>query len=237
MGGGADCCAASGCAVASQPVADSLVLFVLPGWAILGGLAIVILMDLLSRALARLARRAGPSKAPGLLITATSYGVGVLVLVGFLASQFDTIRAVRTPAGHGEAFGRLWRPRTGRNTRSCRLSFRRPTTAQIAAYARSDEQRLVGVHLQRDLPTIWPQIDPPSKRRQYLRQHERVVLLLKGASTGACEWRPRRSAEIYVSRCLPSPLRDMPYQVEFAEAIGQEWTFAVLTYHPDKSDP
>ncbi|HWH99219.1 MAG TPA: hypothetical protein VNT27_02725, partial [Propionibacteriaceae bacterium] len=108
---------------------------------------------------------------------------------------------------------------------------------EIAAYARSDEHRLVGVHLQRDLPVIWPQMDPPSKRKQYLRQHERVVLLLKAASTGACQWSPRRSAATYVSRCLPSPLREMPYRVESAEAVGQEWTFAVLTYHPDKSDP
>ncbi len=214
------------------------ILFVLPGWAILGGLAIVILMDLLSRALARLARRTGPSRAPGLLITATSYGVGVLVLVGFLASQLDTIRAVRTPAGHGEDIRPALAAANRAEYAQLPIVLSPPNNAlEIAAYARSEEQRLVGVHLQRDLPTIWPQIDPPSKRKQYLRQHERVVLLLKGASTGACEWRPRRSAEIYVSRCLPSPLRDMPYQVEFAEAVGQEWTFAVLTYHPDKSDP
>ena len=214
------------------------ILFVLPGWAILGGLAIVILMDLLSRALARLARRTGPSRAPGLLITATSYGVGVLVLVGFLASQLDTIRAVRTPAGHGEDIRPALAAANRAEYAQLPIVLSPPNNAlEIAAYARSEEQRLVGVHLQRDLPTIWPQIDPPSKRKQYLRQHERVVLLLKGASTGACEWRPRRSAEIYVSRCLPSPLRDMPYQVEFAEAVGQEWTFAVLTYHPDESDP
>jgi uncharacterized membrane protein len=80
------------------------IMFVLPGWAILGGLGIVILMDLVGRALARLATRTGPNGATlrGLLITAATYGVGVLAVAAVVISQVDTLKDVRTPGGHGE---------------------------------------------------------------------------------------------------------------------------------------
>jgi hypothetical protein len=85
------------------------------------------------------------------------------------------------------------------------------------------------VHIQRDQPTIWSSVDPPARRKQYLRQHERVVVLLKGTRTEECRWSPQRSPATYVSRCLPNPLQDMEYR---AEPGGHEWTFAVLAYRP-----
>jgi hypothetical protein len=160
-------------------------------------------------------------------------------VVGFLASQLGTLRDFRTPAGHGEDIRPALAAANRTEYAGLPIVVTPPNNApEIAAYARSVEQRLAGVHLQRDLPSIWPQVDPPSKRKQYLRQHARVVLLLKAPSKGECAWSPRRSPETYVSRCLPAPLREMPYQVESAEAAGREWTFAVLAYHPPvKSDP
>ena len=211
------------------------IMFVLPGWAILGGLSIVILMDLVGRALARLAGRTGPIDAPlrGLLITAATYGVGILAVAAVVTSQVDTLQGVRTPAGHGEDI----RPAlaAANRTEYARLPIvvSPPNNAlEIAAYARAEEHRLSGAHVQRDQLSIWPKVDPPSRRRHDLRQHVRVVLLLKATRTGDCRWSPRRPPATYVSRCLPRPFQEKAYQVESAEAGGREWTFAVLTYHP-----
>jgi uncharacterized membrane protein len=38
----------------------------------------------------------------GSLVTAASYGVGVLAVAGFVASQVDTLAAIRSLGGHGE---------------------------------------------------------------------------------------------------------------------------------------
>ena len=211
------------------------IMFVLPGWAILGGLSIAILMDLAGRALARLGDRTGPEGAPlrGLLITAATYGVGVLAVAGVVAGQVDTLRGIRTPGGHGEDIRPALAAANRKEYARLPIVVSPPNNSlEIAAYARAEEHRLAGVHIQRDEPSIWPRVDPPTRRKHYLRQHVRVVLLLKAARTGDCRWSPRRPPAAYVSRCLPKTLRERAYQVESAEAGGREWTFAVLTYYP-----
>ena len=216
------------------------ILFVLPAWAILGGVVLVAGLDLARRGLANLAGRAGSGEPPlrGSLVTAVTYGVGVLVLVGIAASQVDAIRAVRTPAGHGE------------DIRPALTAALRPEYAQlpivvsppknsleIAAYARGEEGRLAGVHVQRDQTSIWPTLDPYGVRKDQLKQHERVVLLLKAARTGDCRWSQQRSALAKISRCLPKPFQDRGYQVELAEADGRGWTFVVMTRPPKACAP
>jgi hypothetical protein len=199
-------------------------MFVLPGWAILGGLSVVILMDLVRRGLARV---------PSPLLATASYGVGVLAVAGVVVSQVATLQGVRTPWGHGEDI----RPALAAAQREEQAGLPivvspHINSLEIAAYARADEPRLAGVHVQRDQPTIWASVDPVARRKHDLRQHMRVVLLLKASRTEECRWSPRNSSATYVSRCLPQPFQEGGYQVESAEAVGREWTFAVLTATP-----
>jgi hypothetical protein len=188
-------------------------------------------MDLVGRALARPAGRTGSTGAPvpGPIVRAVGYSVGVLVVAGFVASQLDILQGVRTPAGHGEDI----RPALAAAQRSeyagLPIVVSSPNNAvAIAAYARAEEHRLVGVQVQRDQPSIWPRVDPPASRNQELRQYERVVLLLKGSRHGACRWSARRSPTAHVNRCLPKHLQRRGYQVESAEGAGRKWIFAVL---------
>ena len=104
-------------------------LFVLPGWAILGSLGIMILMDAVGRALAHPGGRWGTG-APlrGSVVTAATYGVGVMVIVGLAASQVDSLREIRALGGHGEDIRRLWPWPVGPKARSCRSSCHRPKT-------------------------------------------------------------------------------------------------------------
>ena len=104
-------------------------MFVLPGWAILGGLGIMILMDAVGRALARLGGRWGTG-APlrGSVVTAATYGIGVLVIAGVVVSQVDSLRESVLRAGTARTSGRLWRWPVGPKTRGCRLSCHRPKT-------------------------------------------------------------------------------------------------------------
>jgi hypothetical protein len=211
------------------------VLFVLPGWIILGGLGIGIVMDLVARAMARPGGWTGSTGAPlpGPLVRAAGYSVGVLVVAGLVASQLDTLQAIRTPAGHGEDI----RPALAAANRSeyagLPIVVSSPNNSlAIAAYARADEYRLAGVQVQRDQPSIWPRVDPPASRNQELRQYERVVLLLKGSRNGPCRWSARRSPTTHVTRCLPKHLERLGYQVESAEGGGRKWIFAVLDGHP-----
>jgi hypothetical protein len=212
------------------------IVFVLPGWAILGGLCIVILMDLMGRALARLAGGTGSNgESRGLLITAATYSVGVLAVAGVVASQVDTLKGIRTPGGHGEDIRPALAAASRKEYAQLPIVFSPPRNAlEIAPYARAEEHRLSGVHLRRDQPSIWPVVDPPARRKHHLRQHDRVVLLLKAARTGDCRSSALHASATHVSRCLPEPFQERAYQVESAEAVGREWTFAVLTYQtPD----
>ena len=212
------------------------IVFALPGWAILGGLGIVILMDRVGRALARVAVPTGSNgQSRGLLITAATYGVGALAVAAVVASQVDTLQGMRTPGGHGEDIRPALAAANREEFAQLPIVVSPPRNAvEIAPYARAQEHRLAGVHLQRDQPSIWPVLDPPAKRKHQLRQHERVVLLLKGARSGACRWSALRASTTRVGRCLPEPLQEMAYQVELAEAVGSEWTFAVLSHRtPD----
>ena len=207
------------------------VLFVLPGWVILGALGIWILLDLVGRALARLADRTGSNGGPlrRLLVGAATYSVGVLIVAGFVASQLDTLRSIRTAAGHGEDIRpALAAANRGEHVGLPIVVWTPNNSLAIAAYARADEHRLAGARVQRDQPSIWPTVEPLTSRNQELRQPERVVLLLKGSRSGACRWSPRRSPAAHVNRCLPKHLRGSGYQVESVEGGGRSWIFAVL---------
>lgn len=202
-------------------------LFVLPGWAILGGLGIMILMDAVGRALAHLGGRWGAG-APlrGSVATAATYGIGVMVIVGVAASQVDSLREIRTPGGHGEDIRPALAVASRTEYAPLPIIVSPKGSLQIAAYARSQEHRLVGVHIQRDQPSIWSTVDQYPVRSHQLRQHERVGLLLKATRRGDCHWGTRPSVS-KVRRCLPRLF--LNGHVELVEGDGRGWIFVVIT--------
>ena len=206
-------------------------LFVLPGWAILGGLGIMILMDAVGRALAHLGGRWGTG-APlrGSVVTAATYGIGVMVIVGVAASQVDSLREIRALGGHGEDIRPALAVASRTEGAQLPIIVSPPKDSlQFAAYARSHEHRLVGVNIQRDQPSIWSTLDPYPVRKHQLRQHERVGLLLKATRTGDCRWGTRRPSVRKVRRCLPRPFLNRGYHVELVAAGGRGWIFVVIT--------
>lgn len=76
---------------------------------------------------------------------------------------------------------------------------------QLGAYARADEHRLAGVHIQRDQPSIWSTLDPYPVRKQQLRRHDRVVLLVKANRTADCPWSPRTVRVFRSASASPDP--------------------------------
>ena len=208
------------------------VLFVLPGWAILGGLALVLIMDRVRRGLAHLMRRTDSigSRSRGALTTAASYGVGALALAAVVGTQVDALQAIRAPGGHGEDIRPALATAAREEYAQLPIVFSFPNSAlQLGAYARAEENRLTGLRIQRDQPSIWPKAAPTSQGDRDVP--ERLVLLWRAPSTGECRWSAKLSAraEDYIRRCLPQRLRDEGYQVEWAEAAGRRWASAVLT--------
>ena len=212
------------------------VMFVLPGWAILGGLGLVIVMGLVRQGLARLAGRTHPhgGQSRGRIITAAAYGIGVLAVAGVVASQVETLRAIRTPGGHGEDIRPALASANRMEYANLPIVVSPPNNAlEVAAYAAEAEDRLTGLNVQRDQPSIWPRTDPTANG-SHLRPGQRVVLLMRAPTTGRCRWssKPAAEAAAHVTHCLPESFKGGAYQVEYAEARGRRWTFAILAYRP-----
>jgi mannosyltransferase len=193
---------------------DRYVLFVVPAWAILSGLGIVTLAELVGRAWGRRAAV-----------------VAVVLLVGVVGvTQLDALRLVRSPAGHGEDVrpALLALRRDGRRQLPIVVSAR-TSPLEFLAYDADAANRVVGVHVQRHLPSIWPSEDKLRDQKRYLRGHPRVVLLIRADLKGQCRWQAPGSPGEYVRRCMPKVLRDMGYQVVSAEKGGPRWVSALLT--------
>jgi glycine/D-amino acid oxidase-like deaminating enzyme len=109
------------------------------------------------------------------------------------------------------------------------------SSLEIAAYHRADESRLIGQHVPRDGPSIWP-VEHADAQQQTVR-HPRLVLLLRAPTPARCRARWPGAASEYVQHCLPRWLRQQDYQVETAHDAGYRWTFAVLTQPAQPSSP
>ena len=199
-------------------VIDRYLLYVVPAWAILGGLGIVTVAELVSRVDSRVPRTVSAPLTAALV-------AGLLVL-----AQVDTLRMVRTPSGHGEDV----RPalaathRTGRAHLPIVVSTPR-WAVELVPYDSDAAGRLVGVRVQRHLPSIWPSAARRDAREQILRKQSTVLLLMRAPLTGRCRWAAKGSAADHVRRCMPEDLRALEYQVVAAEKDGRRWTSAVLT--------
>ena len=215
-------------------LAGRYLLFVLPGWAILGGVALVTLLELVRRALTARPGRTdrNGSPRPGPLVATATYGMAALLLAAVVAGQLDALREVRSSAGHGEDIRPALAAADRAEYADLPIVVAPPNNSlEVAAYARQQEHRLVGVHVQRNQRSIWSPVDSYPDRKEYLRRHDRVVVLAKVSPTGDCRWRPETAARASIDRCLPRPFRYRTHRVEAAGFSGG-WIFAVLTRHP-----
>jgi mannosyltransferase len=193
---------------------DRYVLFVVPAWAILGGLGIVTLAELVGKVRDR-----------------RSAVVAVALVLGVLGvAQLEALRSVRSPAGHGEDVrpALLWVREDGRQQLPIVMS-NRTSPLEVVAYAPDAADRVAGVHMQRHRASIWPTPDRLRDQERFLRGNPRVVLLMRTHLKGHCRWQAPGPATAFVHRCMPSVLRDNGFHVASADRTGGRWVSALLT--------
>lgn len=205
--------------VLSRPnlIMGRYLVFIVPGWAILTGLGVVTIVELVLRVSGRRA-----------VVRAIAGGLAVVVVLGtMIASQVGTLTAVRTLGAHSEdirpVIAAADRPEYATLPIFMTSVF---SSLELAAYHRADEARLVGQRLPRDQASIWPV--PDAQEERLVGEHRRVVLLLRDPSPARCKQRSPGPTDYYVWRCMPRWLRTLGYKVEIAEEVGYRWTFAVL---------
>jgi hypothetical protein len=190
-------------------------MFVVPAWAVLGGLGVATVFELLTR-LARFRTVAG-------LLTVALLGAAVW-------TQIPALVQVRWPGGHGEDI----RPALAAANSSQYLHlpmyvFGRYGAVEIGAYDRRYERRMIGMLEQRTLRSIWPAADPVAVRSQQLRLAPELVLLMRTSSAKAnCTDVTMERTSKDVVRCMPAPLRSRHYRVLSFRREGRNWTFALL---------
>jgi hypothetical protein len=186
--------------------------FVLPGWALLGGLGVVVLGRLVFVLVKRV---------PVAVLVA-----GVLVVaLGF--TQWPSLTAVRSPRGHGENVRPALAFVEAHPKLPVLISGRIPGSL-LAAYRPDLATRLLGARPQYDGVTIWPDISSTADRRKALKGHDEVVVLVRNTLNGSCRRASRERAAAFVERCMPEPLARLDYRVVSAEGAGEAYAAAVV---------
>jgi hypothetical protein len=230
------------------------------------------------------------------LVASGAGGLAAILLLGWLGvTQVETLRKVRDPAGHSEDIRASLAAALGPEYAHLPIVISSLySSLEIAAYHPGAEKRLVGQHIPRQGPSIWPAANPAPKPptlaadafavppalshplaatsvglhpasgskasaaggaagsrtpatagavsstpapaspadaaiARELGAHRRVILLLRTPSPASCRDRFPGRIDLYVSHCLPKPLKDMDYKVDVYQKGGYRWTFAVLT--------
>lgn len=204
------------------------VLFVVPAWAILGGLGLVTVMDLVRAAIMRAPSRSGPA-----LATVTATAVAVTLLVGTAAGQWWTLSVIRTAGGHGEDV----RPAlaTARRSEYANLPIvvsSQLGASELSAYDRSMEHRLAGLKPQRTEPSIWATVLPYASRKRFLSRQTRIILLERSRGVDHCEQTLAITPAAQIERCMPPLLQTLHYRVVGMEPSGRGWSFSILERDP-----
>lgn len=192
-------------------------LFVVPAWALLAGLGVAALGDLVR-----------PARRPG-LGTALASAVTLALIAGAAVAEAPSHLAIRKPAGHGEdirpALELAMRPEYAKL--KIAVSSRNASVA-VGVYAKKQEKRLALQRIQRDQPYIWPIPLTGEEAKKILRKQDRLILLQRIQSDPGCrqEQNPVPVAEI--ERCRPSFLGKIGFRVQKVEPAAPGWAFAVL---------
>jgi mannosyltransferase len=196
-------------------------MFVVPAWAVLGGLGVATVFELLTR-LARLTRLDRSGTVAGLLTVA--------LLGAAVWTQIPALVQVRWPSGHGEDIRpALAAANSSQYVHLPMYVFGRYGAIEIGAYDRRYERRMIGMLEQRTLRSIWPSVDSVAVRSEQLRLAPELVLLMRTSSAKAnCTDITMERTSKDVVRCMPAPLRSRHYRVLSFRREGRNWTFALL---------
>jgi len=145
--------------------------FLMPGWALLGGLGLVAL----ARVVVRLLPVADPRLVLGLVVVAA--------LVSGAVIQGPVLRSVRGPSGHGEDV-RVLLQLTGRpEYRGFPIEVFPPREAiQLTAYLKPPARRLINVTQPMTGPLIWPERVPGEDVSAAVDDARGVIVLTRGGA-------------------------------------------------------
>jgi hypothetical protein len=200
------------------------VLFVIPAWAILAGLGLVTVMDLVRGAIRRAPVRSGRG-----LSTVVATVVAIALLAGTAAEQWWTLTVIRTAGGHGE------------DIRPALATAKRPEYAnlpivissqlgasELSAYDRSLERRIAGLRPQRSETSIWAAVPSYASRKRFLSKQTQIILLERSRGVDHCEETLAITPPAQIERCMPPLLQTLHYRVVRMEPSGRGWAFAIL---------
>jgi mannosyltransferase len=209
-------------------IAHRYLVFVVPAWAMLGGLGLVTVAEMTQRAVRGAPVRGGSRRAG----SAWRRTVVVAILAVTAVLQATALDGVRSPSSHGEDIRPALRAAGTGGREDLPLVVLSRGALEVATYSPDDEARLLGVHVQRRSGSIWPVKDTDALRPDRLRDQPRLVLLLRGRRHGPCRWRAGAEPTRFVTRCMPAAVRAYGYRVESATLEGHRWAVAVLIRPP-----
>ena len=207
--------------------------FVVPAWAILGGLGLVTVAEVTRRAVQGSAVGGAPARGGSQRAGSAWRGTVVVAILAVTAVlQATALDAVRSPSSHGEDIRPALRAAGTGGREDLPLVVLSRGALEVATYSPDDEARLLGVHVQRRNRSIWPVTDPEALRPDRLRDQPRLVLLVRGMKHGPCRWRAGADPTRFVTRCMPAAVQASGYRVESATLEGHRWAVAVLVRPP-----
>lgn len=227
-------------------------MFTVPGWAILGGLGVATVVDVVRR-LVRLGLQHGDPWWPGwslrrvpgdrvsagerwrrdrarnLIGNGAALVAVVVLLAGLGYVQQPSLRQIRTANGHGAdpipAFVEAQEPQY-RDLPI--IPGARAVALQMGVYDRAAVPRMSGVSLQWTRTDIWPLYAPNSVRREVYRSMSRMIVLIQPDNLTADCGHVALLPDLYAQRCIPRMLRQLGYRVVDVREHGRGVMFAVI---------
>ena len=182
------------------------VLFLVPGAAILAGLGVVTVMDLVHATAARPAVGRAGSVLTG--------AAAIALLFGVTLTQSATLTQMRAPWGHGN------------DPRPIMVTAARPENAHLPIVVSSDSlaialmayhpaqaDRLITHRPQWNRRTIWALRVPPAQWGPALHGQDRVVVFLSSSARPGCQAIGTATTMATAENCLPSWVAESDYHV------------------------
>jgi hypothetical protein len=230
-------------AVMSRPnlLLGRYLLFVVPAWAVLCGLGVVTLMNVVDWAVTSIANSwSGSGIGARRVAVGLAWSLAVAVLTTTTLQQLPFLRSIRTSTGHGENIRPALAAASTAQTRSLPIVMSSHRgTIEVLAYSRpgfEPDTRLLGDYPQTTMPDIWPMPMPPRDRKVVIRAQSEIVLLWRrNPGDPHCPLRAAATPD-FVHACMPGQLRDLNFQVVRADDGETGWVFALLHRRPTRAD-
>jgi hypothetical protein len=227
-------------------------MFTVPGWAVLGGLGVATVIDVVRR-LVRLGLQHGDRWWPGWSLNrvptsevsagqrwrrararafignAAALSAAVALVVGLVHVQQPSLRIIRTANGHGaDPRPALADAREPQFARLPIIPSVRAVALQAGVYDPSAVPRLSGVWLQWSRTDIWPLYAPNGVRREIYRRLPRAIVLIQPDNrTPDCS-HVGLLPQQFAYRCMPRFLQQVGFRVTDVRVHGRGLVFVVV---------